>query len=101
MLFTNLAIKLSEKGLMPDAVIRAGIRQLCKQRLNEIAAADCEVSSEIRERFFASMKIAEIAPLPDTVVVTGLKVFIRWIILRMRRLRSLRSMLICKMVKRY
>ena len=65
MLFTNLAIKLSENGLMPDAVIRAGIRQLCKQRLNEIAAADCEVSSEIRERFFASMKIAEIAPLPE------------------------------------
>ena len=65
MLFTKLAIKLSEQGLMPDAVIRSGIRQLCKQRLNEIAASDCEVSSEIRERFFASMKMAEIAPLPE------------------------------------
>ena len=54
MLFTNLAIKLSEQGLMPDSVIRAGIRQLCKQRLSEIAASDCEVASEIRERFFAA-----------------------------------------------
>lgn len=30
---SNLAINWTEQGLVPDAVIRAGIRRLCKQRL--------------------------------------------------------------------
>jgi len=30
----------TEKGLVPDSVIRAGIRRLCRQRLNDIRAHD-------------------------------------------------------------
>jgi len=65
MIFSKLAIDLSERGLMPDFIIRAGIRNLCQQRLDEIYADDCEMASEIRTRFFESMKTAAIAPLPE------------------------------------
>ena len=65
MILSKLAIHLSERGLMPDFVIRAGIRHLCKQRLIEISASNCEVASEMRAKFFQSMKLAEIAPLPE------------------------------------
>ena len=65
MILSKLAIQLSERGFMPDFVIRAGIRHLCKQRLTEISASNSEVASEMRAKFFQSMKLAEIAPLPE------------------------------------
>jgi len=43
---TNLAVSWTEQGLVPDAVIRAGIRRLCKQRLAEIDG-DRHVSEEM------------------------------------------------------
>ncbi len=61
---TQLAIDWVEQGLMPDAVIRAGIRRLCKQRLTEIAATDCESASQFVERFVSLMEASDIAPLP-------------------------------------
>ena len=65
MILSKLAIYLSERGLMPDFIIRAGIRHLCKQRLHEIASNNCELASEMRTQFFQDMKIAPIAPLPE------------------------------------
>ena len=65
MILSKLAIQLSERGFMPDFVIRAGIRHLCKQRLIEISASNCEVASDTRSKFFQAMKLAEIAPLPE------------------------------------
>ena len=65
MILSKLAIYLSERGLMPDFIIRAGIRHLCKQRLREIASNNCELASEMRTQFFQDMKIAPIAPLPE------------------------------------
>ena len=65
MILSKLAIQLSERGFMPDFVIRAGIRHLCKQRLIEISASNCEVASDTRTKFFQAMKLAEIAPLPE------------------------------------
>jgi cyclopropane-fatty-acyl-phospholipid synthase len=62
---TQLAINWVEQGLVPDAVIRAGIRRLCDQRLKEIAATDCETASRIIERFVSSMEASDIAPLPQ------------------------------------
>jgi len=61
---TNLAINWTEQGLVPDAVIRAGIRRLCKQRLVEIQAGDAEAASAAFEEFVAHMNAAELAPLP-------------------------------------
>ncbi len=62
---TQLAISLSEQGIMPDAIVRAGIRRLSETRLAEIYASDCEQSSTLREAFFEAMKYAPIAPLPE------------------------------------
>jgi len=61
---TRLAISWVEQGLVPDAVIRAGIRRLCEQRLTEIAASDCESASQLVERFVTSMEASDVAPLP-------------------------------------
>ena len=61
---TRLAINWVEQGLVPDAVIRKGIRRLCEQRLREISAGDCESASVQTERFVRSMDAAEIAPVP-------------------------------------
>jgi cyclopropane-fatty-acyl-phospholipid synthase len=61
---TNLAINWTEQGLVPDAVIRAGIRRLCKQRLEEIHAGDAEAASAAFETFVTHMNAAELALLP-------------------------------------
>lgn len=61
---TNLAINWTEQGLVPDAVIRAGIRRLCKQRLIEIHAGDAEAAAAAFEEFVLRMNAAELAPLP-------------------------------------
>jgi len=55
----------AELGLLPDTVIRAGIRRLNRQRLAEIEAADPEVSARNLARFVCGMHSADIAPVPD------------------------------------
>jgi cyclopropane-fatty-acyl-phospholipid synthase len=55
----------TEKGLVPDSVIRAGIRRLCRQRLNEIDAQDVESAGEYLENFIRQMNDAAIAPVPE------------------------------------
>lgn len=65
MTVTSFLLFLAEKGLMPDFIIRSGIRYLCKQRLHEIYSQHCEVSAQVRQRFFESMRASEIAPLPE------------------------------------
>jgi cyclopropane-fatty-acyl-phospholipid synthase len=61
----NYLLTCAEKGLIPDFFIRMGIRHLCKQRLLDISAMDCEMASELKAKFFAYMRLAEIAPLPE------------------------------------
>lgn len=61
---SNLAINWSEQGLVPDAVIRAGIRRLCKQRLADIHAGDAEAAAAACEHFVTHMHAAALAPLP-------------------------------------
>ena len=60
----KLAINWVEQGLVPDAVIRSGIRRLCERRLREIAAGDCEAGAQAAEAFARAMDAAEIAPVP-------------------------------------
>lgn len=59
------AIELSEQGHMPDAFIRAGIRHLLKNRLEEIKVADCEASAALQQSFVSGMRTAPIALLPE------------------------------------
>ena len=55
----------SERGLVPDSVIRAGIRRLCHQRLNDINAGDVEKSVRDLQAFVEFMQRSEIAPIPE------------------------------------
>lgn len=54
-----------ERGLVPDPLIRAGIRRLCEQRLAEIGAGDAEHASQLTAGFVQSMRTAPVAPVPE------------------------------------
>jgi len=54
-----------EQGLVPDPLVRAGIRRLCAQRLEEIGAAGAEDSARTAAQFVASMRTAPLALLPE------------------------------------
>ncbi|MDX1698738.1 MAG: hypothetical protein R3308_10650, partial [Thiohalobacterales bacterium] len=58
------AIDWTEQGLVPDAVIRQGIRRLLKRRLAGLRVDDCEQVAEHKAAFVASMRDAPVAPLP-------------------------------------
>lgn len=55
----------TEKGLVPDSVIRAGIRRLCRQRLKDINADDLEASSKRMETFVSRMNQSPVALVPE------------------------------------
>lgn len=61
----SAAIGWAEMGLVPDSVIRAGIRRLTRQRLQEIHASDCETSADRLNAFVEHMCGAEVAPVPE------------------------------------
>ena len=60
----QLAINWVERGFVPDAFIRAGVRRVCEQRLSEIASGNCEAAEHAVEAFVGSMDASEIAPVP-------------------------------------
>ena len=62
---TNFAINWVEQGLVPDAVIRAGIRRLLKERLTEIHADDGEAAAELSAAFTAGLHEYPVALVPD------------------------------------
>jgi len=57
------AIDWSEQGLVPDTVIRAGIKRLIRKRLADLRAHDCETLAEQKADFIQSMGQSAIAPL--------------------------------------
>jgi cyclopropane-fatty-acyl-phospholipid synthase len=62
---SNLKINLAERGFIPDNIIRIGIRDLVKERLNQIKSEDCEYGAALLTRFITEMNGSEIAPLPQ------------------------------------
>ena len=58
------AIDWTEQGLVPDSVIRHGIRQLLRQRIDRLQTDDCELMAESKAAFIESMNQSAIAPLP-------------------------------------
>jgi cyclopropane-fatty-acyl-phospholipid synthase len=60
-----LAFDLTEQGLIPDVVIRRGIRHLVKQRLREIHSHDVEAMARIQYEFIQAMQQAPIALVPE------------------------------------
>ncbi len=62
---SNLANELTEKGLVPDAIIRRGIRALLKQRLEDITSEDTEQVAQDEQAFIEMMKQSPVAVLTD------------------------------------
>ncbi|MFO0688313.1 MAG: cyclopropane-fatty-acyl-phospholipid synthase family protein [Myxococcota bacterium] len=60
-----LGLELAERGLLPDAVVRAGIRSILRDRLREIEATDCERERERHQAFLAEARRAPIALATD------------------------------------
>jgi len=59
------AIDWSEQGLVPDRVIRHGIRRLLRRRLEDIHADDCEAVATRKHSLLADMRTSPVAPLAD------------------------------------
>jgi cyclopropane-fatty-acyl-phospholipid synthase len=62
---SHLAVNWIEQGLVPDSVIRAGIRRLLRQRLAEIGADDAEAGAARLEAFLSDMRRSPIALVPE------------------------------------
>ena len=62
---TAIALKLAEHKWLPDSLIRKGIRDLSQDRLDEIAAQDCETAQQRLMQFIAEMKRGPIALVPE------------------------------------
>ena len=60
---SNLAIEWTEEGRIPDALVRAGIRRLLRQRLGEIGAGDAARAAALSETFVAALREAPVALL--------------------------------------
>jgi cyclopropane-fatty-acyl-phospholipid synthase len=61
----NVAMSWTEQGLVPDSVVRAGIRRLLRRRLAEIRADDAEAASACTEDFVREMAHGAIALVPE------------------------------------
>lgn len=62
---TRLAINWVEQGLVPDNVVRQGIRRLLARRLREIGAQDCAISAANESAVIMAMNRSPIALVPD------------------------------------
>jgi cyclopropane-fatty-acyl-phospholipid synthase len=65
MSFGTVGIELAERGLLPDKFIRAGIRRLCRARLEEIRSATPSSSEQAEREFADFMRSGPLAPVPD------------------------------------
>lgn len=61
----NKAIQLAENGVLPDSLVRHGIRKLSEQRLLEISANDCETNTKLLHDFIKRMDLSHIALVPE------------------------------------
>ncbi|MBT8108593.1 MAG: cyclopropane-fatty-acyl-phospholipid synthase family protein [Gammaproteobacteria bacterium] len=59
------AIAWTESGLVPDSVIRSGIRRLLERKLEEIQSGDCETARETLNAFVDMQRRSPIALVPD------------------------------------
>src|SRR3954468_23304732 len=61
---TARAVGWVEQGLVPDGVVRLGIRRLLKERLAEMHAGHAEAAQEAEQAFVDAMRGAPVALLP-------------------------------------
>lgn len=60
----GLALRAADRGLLPDALIRRGIRRLLRARLDAMRFRDCETMAGDTRAFIEAMGRAPVAPLP-------------------------------------
>ena len=65
MSLTDTFIDFAERGLMPDFFIRAGIRGLCRKRLQQCKTDDCEANAQLVEDYIRSVDQAPLAVLTE------------------------------------
>ncbi|MEC8778948.1 MAG: class I SAM-dependent methyltransferase, partial [Verrucomicrobiota bacterium] len=65
MSLTDLFIDLAERGFVPDFLIRAGIRKLCRKRLLQCWVDDCEANAELAEQYLQSVDQSPLAVLTE------------------------------------
>ena len=61
----QLAMDLTEHSLVPDVLVRHGIRRLLRDRLHTLATDDCEERSLRTDAFVRDMQSGPVAPLPE------------------------------------
>ena len=54
-----------EQGVIPDVIVRTGIRRLLRQRIDEIETNDCEAASQRLSSFIQMMDQSPVAPVPQ------------------------------------
>jgi len=62
---TQRAVSWTESGLLPDTVVRAGIRRLLESKRKEIHSGDIEFAANTLNRFVEMMNASRIALVPD------------------------------------
>jgi len=62
---TGVVVNWVEQGLVPDRVVRLGIRRLLKARLAELDDGDPAVTAELTQAFASSLRNAPLALLPE------------------------------------
>ena len=58
-------IQLTERGLIPDFLIRLGIQRLLRERLSELSTENCENRLVLQNRFLHALGQSDIAELPE------------------------------------
>lgn len=64
MALSNLALDFTERGMVPDRLVRAGIRRLLQRRLVDISADDPARAAARSEAFVAHMRESPVALVP-------------------------------------
>ena len=62
---TAVAVNWVEQGLVPDRVIRLGIRRLLRARLAELRSGDAVATAALTQAFVDELRAAPLALLPD------------------------------------
>ena len=64
-MYQEKALEMTEKGMLPDPFVRAGIRRLLRQRLEEINAGDLELRTDREQAFVELMRAGPVAEVPE------------------------------------
>lgn len=62
---TAAVLSVVERGILPDTLVRTGIRALLRERLTEIGAGNCEMAGALTDAFVAEMDASPVALLPE------------------------------------